>query len=196
MLIRKIKPAVLIRAMEETTERFHIPLSRRRRSSGVFLALLFGMLLHGPVAMSIEDGQQFEDWRTKCEKLPDDQGEQCFIFQTLIDEEAKQAVLQTVVGYLGDGKAQQQPAIIFTVPLGVALRAGIGVKIDDGEVMRIPYENCNPVGCVAGMPLDDKVLAALKRGLKSTVFVHDGAGRRISLEVSLKGFTAGFNALR
>ena len=96
-----------------------------------------------------------------------------------------------MVGYLKDEK----PAIIFTVPLGVALRAGIGVQIDDGEAIAVPYEQCNPVGCVAGLPLDDKLLGVLKRGLSGKIMVVDGSGRRISLQISLKGFTAGFNAL-
>jgi invasion protein IalB len=142
--------------------------------------------------MAAENGKKFQDWTVRCEKPAEAKTEVCFIFQTLVDEKAKQAVLQTVVGYLSDGK---QPAMIFTVPLGVALRAGIGIKIDDGELMRLPYENCNPAGCIAGLPLDDKLLSTLKRGIKGTVIIHDGGGRQVTLEVSLKGFTAGFESL-
>ncbi len=166
---------------------------RRLRGGISGLLALGGCLILGPTAglAAVKDGQKYQDWTGKCEQLPDNKGEQCFIFQTLTDEEAKRPVLQTVVGYLQDGK----PALIFTVPLGVALRAGLGLKIDDGEVSRIPYENCNPVGCVAGVPLENKLISSLKRGLKATVVVFDGSGRRISLELSLKGFTSGFDAL-
>lgn len=153
---------------------------------------LAGVLLGSPAALAAEEGKQFQDWKVKCEKIEESAKEQCFIFQTLIDDDAKQPVLQTVVGYLQDGK----PAIIFTVPLGVALRAGVGVKIDDSEPMRIPYEHCTPSGCIAGLPLDDKTLGSFKRGLESKVLVYDASGRPISLALSLKGFTAGFSSLK
>jgi invasion protein IalB len=157
------------------------------------LCILFFVLLIQPAA-ALEEGKRFQDWTIGCEKLTDQANaqERCFIYQTVVNNETDQPVLQIAIGYLpGDEK----PAAILTVPLGVALPPGMGVSVDDGDVIRIPYERCVPKGCIAGIPLNDEVIGRFKRGLKAKVLLHDGT-RQVALPVSLKGFTKGFDSLR
>ena len=160
----------------------------------LWLILLLLILLCGQPVMAAKEGDRFDDWTVGCEKLGegDKAQDRCFIYQTVVNNDTDQPVLQVAIGYLpGDNK----PAAILTVPLGVVLPAGMGISVDDSETIRIPYERCVPKGCIAGIPLDDKIIGQFKRGLKAKVLLHDGT-QRIALPVSLKGFTKGFDALR
>jgi len=159
---------------------------------GVTLALLASLLGFVQPALAVEDGQRFQDWTASCQKPAEDQPEVCAIFQIVNGDDDK-PILRIEVGYL---PANDQPAAILIVPLGVALRPGIGMQIDQGEKVRIPFEVCNQTGCVAGLPLDEKLITGLKKGSRSQITLHDAAGRSGTFEVSLSGFTAGFNALR
>jgi invasion protein IalB len=164
--------------------------------AGVLARLLVGLICVGvgqPTVAAVKNGQRFQDWAVHCEKPAKAKTEKCFLFQTLVNKENKKPILQVVIGYLLEG---DKPIAIFTTPLGVALRAGVGVQVDSGKTNRVPYENCNPGGCIAGLPLNAAVLGELKKGSKMHVEIHDGTGKAGTLDISLKGLNAGFGALR
>ena len=150
--------------------------------------------LASPV-QAVDKGQRFKDWTAGCEKLPGMDEERCFIYQTIVNKDNEQPVLQMAVGYLPVDGGQDRPAALLTVPLGVALPPGIGMKIDDAEPFRVGYERCVPTGCIAGFPLTDELIGRFKRGNRIEVRVHDGL-RPVAMPISLQGFTAGFDALR
>lgn len=168
--------------------------------AGHRLVLAVGLLatlgsLFMPPAYALKKGQHFDDWTVGCEKPPSEKTERCFIYQTVVNKKNNQPVLQMAVGYLpGKDKSQDRPAALLTLPLGVALPPGVGFKIDDGKMIRLQFERCVPNGCIAGFPLDNDMLDKLKKGLKIEVRVSDGQ-QVVTLPISLKGFTAGFNAL-
>ena len=166
---------------------------RRPRSMVRLLMLVASVLLWGQPTLAVETGDKFKDWTVHCEKPDDATPEQCVIFQTLVNNDTQKPVLQLTVGYLGPDK---EPVALFQVPLGVALRPGVEVKVDSKDLVRIPFERCDPGGCMAGVALSSQLISALKGGSKSQVIVHDATGRQVPLEVSLSGFTAGFDALR
>lgn len=168
----------------------------RRVRAACFPALLSMLFLSACAsAQSLEQGQQFRDWTVECERLPGMDRERCFIYQTVVNQDNDEPVLQIAVGYLPMEDGREQPAALLTVPLGVALPPGIGLRIDQGEMIRLQYERCVPIGCIAGFPLEDDLLGQFRRGVTAEIRVHDGV-QGVSLPVSLMGFTAGFNALR
>ena len=132
---------------------------------GLALFLLAAVLQS---AFALEEGQRFKDWTVGCEEVPETTTKRCFIFQTVVNNETNQPVLQMLVGYLPE---DSKPAVILTVPLGVALPPGMGMKVDGGELIRIPYDRCVPKGCIAGIPLDANLLGKFKRGNKAQVVV-------------------------
>ena len=162
------------------------------RISGRWLAGMAVLLATG-TANALDTGQRFTDWTVRCE-TEENQQQRCVIYQTLVNQENEQPVVQFTVGYLG--KDGNQPAAIMMVPLGVALKAGVQMQIDDNKAMRVPFDHCIPTGCVAGVPLDQQLIASMKRGRVSKVTIRDITGRTASFDISLSGFTAGFNALR
>ena len=174
------------------TRRLHRTTGSRLLFPVVWLSVLG---LFSAAAVALEQGQRFQDWTVGCERLPGMTQERCFIYQTVVNQETDDPVLQIAVGYLPMENGQERPAVLITVPLGVALPPGIGLRVDSGEPIRIPYERCVPSGCIAGFPLEDSLINQFRRGTRAEIRLHDGV-QAIGLPVSLMGFTAGFNALR
>ncbi len=136
--------------------------------------------------------QVFKDWRLECQKSEGEEQEICQISQSIVFKEDNRPLLHMAVGYTAK---EHKPAAIFNLPLGISLPPGVSVKIDEGEPRRMPIEHCFPAGCRAYLSLDEELLAALKRGLEAQVTFHDLTRRPVAVPVSLRGFTAGFNAL-
>jgi len=157
--------------------------------------LVLGLALSlagAPAAGAPDDGATFKDWTVRCETPGDDKRQACYIFQNLLLKKEQQRILHVAVGYLVD----DEPAAFFTLPLGVSLPGGVSVTVDDGQPVRLRYERCDGTGCLAPLALNEELVRALKGGRWARVAFFDAGRREISVPVSLRGFTAGFNALR
>ena len=62
--------------------------------------------------------------------------------------------------------------------------------------MKIPVEICLPNGCHTRMALVGELLKKLKTGQMAKLAFHDSQQQRITVPVSLAGFTAAFAALK
>ena len=158
---------------------------------GFITTLLFAFLI-ASTASALEEGERFSDWTVGCDKLPNSDEKRCFIYQTVVSNKDDKPVLQMAVGYLPQ---DNKSAAIMTVPLGVILLPGMGIRVDGGELITVAYERCTPKGCIAVLPLDQKMIGRFKKGNKAQVLVHDGQ-QAVPLPISLKGFTKGFNSLK
>ena len=147
----------------------------------------------GAAGANPEHGQIFKDWTARCETPPGANIERCYIFQNIVLKQSGQRVLHMAVGYLA---ANGQPAAVLTLPLGISLPPGVSISIDDAAPSPLVIERCDPSGCIGALALDDALLAALKRGRRARVSFYDGTRTKVSVPVSLLGFTAGFGALR
>jgi invasion protein IalB len=86
--------------------------------------------------------------------------------------------------------------MIFILPLGILLPAGMTFNIDDGEKNKLPVRICLPGGCKVRMILNKKLIGALKKGNQATVtFVGGKTRKQIIVEISLNGFTKAMSAL-
>ena len=73
-------------------------------------------------------------------------------------------------------------SLVFQVPHGVALPAGMSWQLDEGEPQRLVFQSSDAEGLYAGLPVADDLLASLRRGTVLRVsFVV--AARRESLTV-------------
>ncbi|WP_018866007.1 MULTISPECIES: invasion associated locus B family protein [unclassified Thioalkalivibrio] len=134
-----------------------------------------------------------QDWEVACIETP--QGERCRMQQTLEiqDEQAQGLFLQATVRREGD-----QHIIEILVPLGVDLRPGIRMQVDDaGEEMDAGYVTCVQQGCVAGRELNSEQMSALRGGQALTVaFRALHQEQPFVFDVSLMGFTDASNQLQ
>lgn len=136
-----------------------------------------------------------DDWLLRCLKTQDGK-DPCELYQLLKDQAGKSVAEVSVIPFTGEAAA----IINFVAPLETDLQAGLGLQIDAGKNNAYPFLVCAPVGCVSRIGLTEAELGRFKNGNKATVsllpFGADPKANLVKLDVSLKGFTAGFNALQ
>ena len=167
----------------------------RRLAFALSAVVLAGLLAAGPAEAEPTDGQRFQDWQVRCQgAAATSAAPSCFIFQAVFENDKNRQVMMFLVAY---PQGQAQPRAVIILPLGIDLRGGIEVKIDEGAPQRYPFISCFQDGCQAHIELDDAALSRFKRGLKGVVaFRALPDGRGVRLPVSFKGFTAALKSLR
>ena len=83
------------------------------------------------------------------------------------------------------------------LPLGVDLRSGMVLRVDNYEEIKAPYLRCTNAGCDVQVELTAELVAQLKKGLKLQVgFRPFGSSKTVVIDASLKGFTRAFDRLK
>ncbi len=95
--------------------------------------------------------------------------------------------------------AGQQAAAGATiiVPLETLLTANLTMKVDTAQPRVYPFTWCSSIGCVARVGFTQAEVDALKRGSRAqlTIVPVVAPDERVILDVSLTGFTAGYDAV-
>ncbi|MEM8588925.1 MAG: invasion associated locus B family protein [Pseudomonadota bacterium] len=130
------------------------------------------------------------EWLVRCSG-EDDVASVCEAYRNLFLTESEQRLLHVAVGH---GAEEDAAVAILIAPLGVALAEGVSIRIDGGWPAEFDYVSCAADGCRARAPLDEGMLSAMQSGDEMRVIVAELSGRRISIPVSLDGFTAAFEA--
>jgi len=154
-----------------------------------------GLFPLGSAEAEPKDGQKFQDWMVRCQSdATTAAAPSCFIFQNVFESDKDRQIMMFVVAY---PPGQERPRGVVVLPLGIDLRAGIEVTIDDGAPQRHAFISCFKDGCQVHIDLNDAVLAGFKRGIKGFVaFRSLPDGRAVRLPISFKGFTAALKSLR
>lgn len=154
-----------------------------------------GLLPLGSAEAEPQDGQKFQDWMVRCQSAATGAAAPpCFIFQNVVESDKDRQIMMFVVAY---PPGQGRPRAVVILPLGIDLRGGIEIAIDDGAPQRHAFISCFQDGCQVHIDLDDAVLAGFKRGIKGFItFRSLPDGRAVRLPISFKGFTAALKSLR
>lgn len=139
--------------------------------------------------------ETFGDWTLRCIKTAEGH-DPCELYQLMKDDKGTAVAEATLIPLFGGGKAVAGATLV--APLETDLLHGIAVQVDAGKKRGYPFNFCAPVGCVARMGFTADELAQLKRGNKATVsLLPYGApeAEMFNLNLSLKGFTAGYDEL-
>ena len=144
-------------------------------------AALAGSLGHG--AAEAQDPPPAA-WRVEC--AGDGKTLECRALQSLVNrEDNKQLVALISVRTPPDTKT---PVMMLQLPLGLNVAEPVQLKIDNGPVDKQPIQTCTNNGCFVGLPLNDKMVAALRGGTLLKVTMQDSNKRSINLDVPLLGF--------
>jgi invasion protein IalB len=137
---------------------------------------------------------EFVDWQMRCIRTPDGD-DPCQLYQLLRDDEGNSVAEISVFG-LPAGQAAAAGATIIT-PLETLLTAQLTMVIDNGTPRRYPFTWCAAIGCVARIGLTGEEITAMQRGVRARVTIVPVAApdQPVSLNVSLRGFTAGLAAV-
>lgn len=113
----------------------------------------------------------------------------CGILQTARHEQRKNIAL-TLVLVRGEQQGKEVTMMRVMAPIGVFLPTGVALEIDGEAVGRVPFTRCLPQMCVAFAEASPPTLEKLKKGGKANFIIYEAPGVGISLQLSLKGFTA------
>ena len=138
--------------------------------------------------------QTHELWEQRCEKTEDGK-DPCQLFQLLKDADGNNVAEFSLFALPPGGQAAAGATVV--APLETLLTAGLTIAIDSAPAKIYPFTFCAAEGCVARVGFTSEELAQFKKGAKAVVTVVPAAApdKPVNLDVSLKGFTAGFDAV-
>ena len=71
----------------------------------------------------------------------------------------------------------------------------VELKISENEGQSLPYSPCNQSACFVLLKDTDALLAGFKANTEATMEFDLFSGQRVNIKISLRGFTAAYDAL-
>jgi invasion protein IalB len=145
---------------------------------GITTLLMAGLLAGAMPAQAAGNiqGMRFGDWGGNCE------GQACFVQQVLSSNDAP--VMVTVIGY---APGKPLPTIIFELPAGSYLKAGVQLQVDKNPPVKFTG-SCTKDYCRAGFAMDESMLQQFHQGQKASLTFTSAAKQKpTALPLSLKG---------
>jgi invasion protein IalB len=138
----------------------------------------------------------FDDWEQRCARSGTD-ADPCQLYQLLKDEAGTAVAEITVFGLPEGTGGDAEAGATFIAPLETLLPAGLTLQIDAGKPKVYPFAFCAPMGCVIRLGFTPAEIEAMKKGNKmtATIVPFVAQDQRVNLNISLKGFTKGYEAV-
>lgn len=138
----------------------------------------------------------FEAWEQRCVKTQSG-SDPCQLYMLMKDENG-QPVAEFSVFNLPEGT--EGPAVAgatFIAPLETLLGAGVTIQVDQQKPRAYPFTFCASIGCVARLGFTAEEVAMFKKGGNAvlTIIPVVAPDQKVALPASLKGFTAGLDAV-
>ena len=138
----------------------------------------------------------FEAWEQRCVRTETGK-DPCQLYLLLKDQEGNSVAEFTMFNL---PKGSEGPAVAgatFIAPLETLLTAGMMLQIDAAKPKAYPFTFCTQIGCVARVGFTAEEIAQMKKGAnaKITIVPFVAPDEKVELALSLKGFTAGYDAV-
>lgn len=139
--------------------------------------------------------KNFELWEQRCVKT-EDGSDPCQLYQLLKDGSGNSVAEISLFALPEGGQAVAGATVI--VPLETLLTANLAIAIDGTQPKVYPFTFCAPVGCIARIGFTGDEVNQFKKGAKAVLSIvpAQAPDQKVSLDISLKGFTAGFDAVK
>ncbi|MGG7517321.1 invasion associated locus B family protein [Allorhizobium undicola] len=132
-------------------------------------------------------------WSIICDTPAGTSQEQCALMQNVIAEDRPEVGLSVVVLKTADRKAR---VLRILAPLGVLLKDGMELFVDNNNVGRAYFTRCFAEGCYVEVEIDDNLMKILRSGKNAVFAVRESSDQdRVGIPVELKGFGEGYDAL-
>ncbi|OYU18314.1 MAG: invasion-associated locus B family protein [Rhodobacteraceae bacterium PARR1] len=137
----------------------------------------------------------FDAWDLRCVRTETGQ-DPCQLYQLLKDGQGTSVAEFNLFDLPEGGEAAAGATVI--APLETQLTAGLRIAIDGAEPKVYPFTFCARIGCVARVGFTAAEMDLLRKGEKAIVTIVPAVApdQQVVLEASLKGFTAGFDAVK
>jgi invasion protein IalB len=152
--------------------------------AALVIGLLLGWMIRGVASYSpeTETVTAYQDWRTACPPAAQKTAP-CEMIEDIQDDKTHGTVARVAI--TRDAGKQM---IGFTMPFGVALEPGVGLRIGKNPVKVIQYRTCNQIGCIAVTELDDKLATSLKSATDAQLLFAGLDGKPVGVPISMKGY--------
>jgi invasion protein IalB len=159
----------------------------------LLVGLLLGWMARGVATYNIHAAQvaTYDDWRVACPSA-DMKDAACEMSTDLIDKSQPNGSVLARATITTDKDGKQ--IMGFTLPFGVALEAGMGMRVGKDPVKVIQYRTCNTVGCIATTPFDGSLSNSLKGTDDAAVLFAGLDGKPVSVPFSFKGYQTSLSA--
>ena len=159
----------------------------------LLVGLLLGWMVRGVATYNVHAAQvaTYDDWRVACPSA-DMKDAACELSTDLIDKSQPNGSVLARATITTDKDGKQ--IMGFTLPFGVALEAGMGMRIGKDPVKVYQYRTCNSVGCIATTPFDEPLSNSLKGSDDAAVLFAGLDGKPVSVPFSFKGYQTSLSA--
>ncbi|MGI9391872.1 MAG: invasion associated locus B family protein [Boseongicola sp.] len=148
----------------------------------------------GPRVGETYDRQKIKDWLIRCVKT-ETGDEQCRLHQLLRDAQGTPVAEINFFSVPETGQIAAGASVV--TPLETLLTQQIRLSVDGGSARVYPFRFCSQIGCISRMGFTADEVAEFKRGAAAQILIVPAGApeAEVVLEISLAGFTAGFDAL-
>lgn len=138
----------------------------------------------------------FEAWEQKCVRT-ESGVDPCQLYNLLKDTEGNSVAEFTMFNLPAGGEGPAVAGATFIAPLETLLTNGMLLQIDNAKGKIYPFTFCAQIGCVSRIGFTAEEVAAMKAGAnaKITIVPFVAPDEKVELTISLKGFTAGYDAV-
>jgi invasion protein IalB len=159
----------------------------------LLVGLLLGWMARGVATYNVHAAQvaTYDDWRVACPSA-EMKDAACELSTDLIDKSQPNGSVLARATITTDKDGKQ--IMGFTLPFGVALEAGMGMRIGKDPVKVIQYRTCNTVGCIATTPFDGALSNSFKGTDDAAVLFAGLDGKPVSVPFSFKGYQTSLSA--
>jgi invasion protein IalB len=139
---------------------------------------------------------KFEDWEQRCVRT-ESGADPCQLYKLLKDAQGNSVAEFTVFGLPAGTEGPAVAGATFIAPLETLLTSGMRMQIDEGQSKVYPFTFCAEIGCIARLGFTAEEVAAMKKGANAVISIVPfvAPDQTVTLNVSLKGFTAGLAAV-
>lgn len=134
------------------------------------------------------------DWELRCIRV-ESGTEPCQLYQLLQDGQGTSVAEIGMFSLPAGGEAAAGATII--VPLETLLSAGLRLGVDAAQPKVYPFTFCSQIGCIARVGFTAAEVDSFRKGGKAVLTIVPAVApdQTVALDVSLSGFTAGFEAV-
>jgi invasion protein IalB len=132
-------------------------------------------------------------WSVICDKPAGANGEQCALMQNVIAEDRPEVGLSVVILKTADRKSR---ILRILAPLGVLLKDGMELYVDNNNIGRAYFTRCFSEGCYVEVDIDEELMRILRAGKNAVFALRESSDQdRVGIPVELAGFGEGYDAL-
>jgi invasion protein IalB len=138
----------------------------------------------------------FETWEQRCVRTTSGI-DPCQLYKLLQDEQGNNVAELTMFSLPEGTEGPAVAGATFIAPLETLLTAGMTLQVDGGAAKGYPFTFCAQIGCVSRLGFTAEEIDQMKKGANATITIVPfvAPDERVTLQVSLAGFTAGLAAV-